>query len=146
MTDYDRERANNQQHLQLLSIFHYVFSGLTVFVSLFFLIYIFIGIMVLVMPEKSADQEAAIFIGWLFIVIGAIVIAFSWTIAGLLIAAGRNLTKHRKHTFCLVVADFSCLFMPLGTILGIFTLIVLMRPSVKTMFDDKQQVVAEQSN
>lgn len=146
MTDYDKEWAQDQQHLQLLSIFHYVFAGLTAFFSLFFLIYIFIGIMVLVMPDKSSDQEAAMFMGWIFIVIGAIVIAFSWTIAGLLIAAGRNLTKHRKYTFCLVVAGFSCVFMPLGTILGIFTLVVLMRPSVKAMFEDKQQVVADQSS
>lgn len=145
MIDYDQDWVKDKQHLQVLSIFHYVFAGLTGFVSLFFLIYIFIGIMVLVMPEKSAGQEAAMFIGWIFIVIGSIVIAFSWTIAGLLIAAGRNLTKHRKHTFCLVVAGFSCIFMPLGTILGIFTLVVLMRPSVKVMFDDQQRIVAVQS-
>ena len=146
MTDYDKERSNDQQHLQLLSIFHYVFAGLTAFVSLFYLIFIFIGIMALIVPDKSPDQEAAKIVGWLFIVIGAIVITFMWTIVGFLVTAGRNLTRHRRHTLCLVVAGFSCIFIPLGTILGIFTLVVLMRPSVKALFEDKHQVVADQSN
>lgn len=146
MTDYGKEWPKDQGHLQLLSIFHYVFAGLTGFFSLFFLIYIFIGIMVLVIPGKSTDQEAAMFMGWIFIVVGVIVIAFSWTIVGLLIAAGRNLTRHRKHTFCLVVAAFSTLLMPLGTILGVFTLVVLMRPSVKALFENKQPVLVDQSS
>ena len=34
----------------------------------------------------------------------------------------------------LPVAAISCTFTPLGTVLGVFTLIVLFRPSVKTLF------------
>jgi len=36
--------------------------------------------------------------------------------------------------FCFVVACIECLFMPFGTVLGAFTIIVLMRPSVKNLF------------
>jgi hypothetical protein len=35
---------------------------------------------------------------------------------------------------CLVTAIIACIFMPLGTILGIFTLMVLNRATVKPMF------------
>jgi hypothetical protein len=32
------------------------------------------------------------------------------------------------------VAGLCCLFSPLGTLLGIFTLVVLQRPSVRALF------------
>ncbi len=34
----------------------------------------------------------------------------------------------------LVMAGIECLFMPFGTALGVFTIIVLIRDDVKTMF------------
>ena len=67
-------------------------------------------------------------------VIGAVGILAGLTLAVLTVAAGRRLAKYRSHTYCLVVAALLCLFMPLGTALGVFTLIVLMRPSVKQLF------------
>jgi hypothetical protein len=36
--------------------------------------------------------------------------------------------------FCIVAACIACLQQPFGTILGVFSIIVLMRPSVKTAF------------
>jgi hypothetical protein len=33
-----------------------------------------------------------------------------------------------------VIAAISCLLVPLGTVLGIFTILVLVRPSVKERF------------
>jgi len=32
------------------------------------------------------------------------------------------------------MAGVECMFMPFGTVLGVFTIIVLMRPSVKEIF------------
>jgi len=45
--------------------------------------------------------------------------------------------------FCLIVAGIICIFMPLGTILGVFTIIVLVRPSVKAMFEGQATVDPE---
>jgi hypothetical protein len=50
------------------------------------------------------------------------------------ILAGRYITKRRHYIFCLVIASLNCLFMPFGTILGVFTIVILMRPSVKELF------------
>ena len=50
----------------------------------------------------------------------------------------RFLVQRRNHRFCLVLAGVTCLFMPLGTILGVFTLIVLMRDSVQQSFQSPQ--------
>ncbi len=51
-----------------------------------------------------------------------------------MLLAGRKLARRRSWTFCLVVASIECLFMPYGTVLGVFTIIVLLRPTVKELF------------
>ena len=48
--------------------------------------------------------------------------------------AGRSLARHRRYTFCLVVAAILCLFVPFGTLLGVFTIIVLVRSTVRARF------------
>jgi len=36
--------------------------------------------------------------------------------------------------FCLVVSGIECILTPLGTVLSVFTIIVLMRESLKRLF------------
>jgi hypothetical protein len=52
-----------------------------------------------------------------------------------ILTAGRFLARRKHHLFCLVVAGVECLFFPFGTVLGVFTIIVLMRPSVQQAFE-----------
>ena len=45
----------------------------------------------------------------------------------------------RKHrTFSIAVAAINCLHIPLGTVLGVFTIIVLMRDSVRDVYEGPQ--------
>jgi len=39
-------------------------------------------------------------------------------------------------TYCLVVAGVECILVPFGTVLGVLTLIVLSKESVKTIFEN----------
>ncbi len=128
-------------HLRLLSIFHYVLAGLTALFSLFPLIHVGIGIAALSggMPIESNGgaatlQETRLF-GWIFVVAGSLMITCGLILAGFMAYAGRCLARQRRYTLCLVVAGLSCMLMPLGTVLGIFTLLVLLRPRVKIAFD-----------
>jgi hypothetical protein len=50
--------------------------------------------------------------------------------------AGRSLAARKRYTFCIIVAAISCTFFPLGTALGVFTILVLSRPSVKALFEN----------
>ena len=52
----------------------------------------------------------------------------------MLFIAGRSLAKRCHYWFAFVVACLECLFVPFGTILGVFTLIVLSRNSAKELF------------
>jgi hypothetical protein len=131
MTRSDRE------HLKTLAICHYVLGGLCFLVGLFPMIHLAVGVAIVSgafpgpPPDGSFPPE---FFGWLFIGVASAVIAFCWGLGLALVQAGTCLRQRRWRTFCMVVAGVSCLFKPLGTILGVLTLIVLMRPSVREAF------------
>jgi hypothetical protein len=128
----------DQEHLRLLSIFHYVLAGFACLLPLFSLIYIGMGVVVLTGKMSGGAHPAApgdTLGGWFFIAFGAIFFFAGVIGATLNILAGRALAKHERRTLCLVVACLNCLHMPLGTLLGVFTLIVLARPTVKVLFE-----------
>jgi hypothetical protein len=52
--------------------------------------------------------------------------------------SGFCLRARRCRTFSLVVAGVNCLHLPLGTVLGVFTIIVLSRESVREAYDARQ--------
>ena len=51
-----------------------------------------------------------------------------------LAVVGVQIRKRRWWTFCYLTGWGECLMFPFGTVLGIFTIIVLSRPSVKQLF------------
>ena len=133
----------DEEHLKLLSIFHYIVAGFTALFALFPVIYVILGLCFLFAPEQFASHGESPppgGLGWVFIVMGGIMMAFGWGFAALVFTAGRFLARRKHHTFCLVVACIECLFLPFGTILGIFSIIVLMREPVKQLFVPRQAV------
>lgn len=125
-------------HLKLLAVFHYVLAGFCIFPLLYGLFYVVIGIFagaMIASAPNSKDGPPAVLFGGIFVVIGLIVAIVSLIIGFLFFKSGRNLSKQQSYTFCFVIACISCVFMPLGTILGVFTIIVLLRPSVKEIFN-----------
>ena len=124
------------EHLKLLAIFHYVLAGLSAVFGCFFIIHIVMGGMMISggMSGGGSGPPPPQEIGWLFIIGGCFAILMSWAMAVALFLAGRWLSARRNWTYCFVVACISCLSVPLGTALGVFTIIVLQRPSVKALF------------
>lgn len=124
--------SRDDDHLRLLSILHYVLGGLTAAMSCFGLLYVLIafGVITATAGHGSPPPWAGLFV---FLVAGGAV-AVAVIMGGLMVYAGHCLATRRQYTFCLVVAALSCLSVPVGTALGVFTLIVLMRPEVKESF------------
>jgi ABC-type Fe3+ transport system permease subunit len=119
--------------LRLLSIFHWVLAALAALFSAFPVLYIVMGVLVLQgrFDDRNPPPE---FLGWMMVAMG---IAF--TVAGLCYAAlvayaGRCVGRTRHWTFVIVIAALSCAFFPFGTVLGVFTIIVLSKPEVKALF------------
>jgi hypothetical protein len=134
-------RQQDRQYLNLLVIFHFVLAGLTFFFGLCPLFGIAAGVFMLsgAMPMPPAGPGAGPapsteWIAWMVIAeysIFAIMLYGSGIMACLV---GTFLRRRQRWTFCLVGSGILCLFVPLGTVLGIFTIIVLARESVKDVF------------
>ncbi len=129
--------TNDQEHLRLLSIFHFVVAGFAAMFACLPLIHLFFGIAFLTgrLEGTQGADDGGRLVGGVLVAVASVILLFGWTMVALLILAGRSLAKHRRYTYCLVIAAISCAFMPFGTILGVFTLIVLLRPSVKELFE-----------
>ena len=129
---------DDQQHLRLLSIFHYVVGGFTALMMCLPLIHLGLGIAMVFFPEsfqsKPSGETSSQFIGWLFIIMGGLFFLAGQALAICMIASGRFLAQRKRHLFIFVIACIECTFMPFGTILGVFTIIVLSRESVKRLF------------
>jgi hypothetical protein len=121
------------EHLKLLSIFHYVVGGMTALFACIPFIHFFMGLALSTGTFPDTDAEAQK-IGIFIMVIAALFIAAGWTLATMIAIAGRNLQKRTRYLFCLVMAGVECIIMPFGTVLGVFTIMVLMRDSVKELF------------
>jgi hypothetical protein len=125
------------EHLRLLSVFHYVLGGTMVAISMIPLVHVGLGFSFLTSPETFLDENGnppPALMGWLFIIIGGVVIFAGLTLAVCLILSGRFLAKRKGYWFSFVIACIECLNAPIGTLLGVFTLVVLSRQSVKEMY------------
>ena len=126
------------EQLNLLGIFHYVVGGLAALFSFFPLLYSVIGgflIYAAQHPSTNTQEPPPAFLGWLFIVLGAVLfLAGVTTTAICILMAGRCLSRRKSYSLALVIACIECLFVPLGTILGVFTIVALSRESVKALF------------
>lgn len=128
------------EHLRLLAIFHYLMAGIGALFSCFPMLHLAIGLAMLFAPEsfehsRHNNPQNLQFVGLLFTGIAAVLILIGWAISFCVFLAGQYLSQHRHYLFCLIIAGILCLFAPFGTVLGVFTIIVLVRPSVKPLFD-----------
>jgi len=126
--------SDDESHLKTLSILHYIYGGMMLFAGAFFLIYVVIGVAMIADRHSSPDPNSLLAGGILFLVIGAVVMVIAAGKGALTIYAGLSLAARRRPTLCMVAAALLCLNFPLGTALGVFTLIVLSRASVKAAF------------
>jgi hypothetical protein len=84
---------------------------------------------------KNGSGVPAAIVGGFFMTFAGLWMLVCWTFSACVVIAGRNLMGRRHHMFCLVVAGvMAAMCIPFGTALGVFTIIVLLRPSVKQAF------------
>jgi hypothetical protein len=125
--------SQDSEHLKLLAIFHYVVAGMTAIFACIPFIHFFMGL-AMVTGALGASDPGVQPLGTFFMVFAGLFILAGWTLAVLIAYAGRSLQTKRRYTYCLVMAGVECIFMPVGTVLGVFTIIVLMRDTVKELF------------
>ena len=152
-------------HLRTLAILHYIWGGLCVLLPSFHLFYLFMGIMMLKDPDgmfggpasagaASSSPPAADIRGldvrrhghrpdlaWL----GRRGIESLFRPVHAKASARRLLSLIMAGVNCGVgfISVMSCLTGPMGVTLGVFTFVVLLRPSVRTIYTDQLTLTAE---
>jgi hypothetical protein len=137
---------SDQEHLRLLALFHYILAGLAAVMACIPIFNMAVGFMFLTQPDffkgppnqPPPPPEVFKTMGLVMIGFSAAMIILGLLFAFCLFMSGKNLSRRRNYTFCLIIAGISCLCVPLGTVLGVFTLVVLLRPTVKTLFEEQQ--------
>jgi len=129
------EKERVAEHLNTLSILWYVYAGLHALGMCVGGVYIAMGAFAAAAMKSDRNAApAADWFGGFFAVIGAIVLLVALTGAVLCFLAGRYLRQRRNKAFSQVIAALSCLNMPLGTALGVFTFIVLGKPEAEELY------------
>jgi hypothetical protein len=134
---HDVQSVVDAGHLRALAICHYVWGGLIIALSSIFIIYIVMGIVFMSAgaPPARPGEPPPEFFGMIFVGIGTCGVLLGWAAGVLNILCGRGISTHRWRVLTLVMAGINCLSIPFGTLLGVFTFIILSRPSVKMMYD-----------
>lgn len=127
--------SRDEEHLRLLSIFHYVVGGLLALFACLPIFHLVFGIVMISAPDSFGNDGPPPVFGWMFVVMGLVFILFGWTCAICLLYAGKCLSRRKHYVYCIVAAAIGCIFTPFGTVLGVFTIVTLTRPSVKALFD-----------
>ena len=135
----------DKEHLRLLAIFHYIVAGLAALFSFFPLLYTTIGAIFIFAARhgtpKPGEELPPEFLGWIFAVVGSVLFLLGIAMAICILIAGRCLSRRKCYSFALVMACIECLFIPFGTILGVFTIIALSREPGRALFAATQMSV-----
>jgi hypothetical protein len=124
--------THDESNLHLLAILFYFGSGLFALLLAPALLFLAGGILAM-LGTLGAGASAP--------VVGALLLAAA--VAGILVNAGAGvifylaggcIERRCHYNFCVVASAVSCLFFPPGTILGVYSLSVLIRPTVRQMF------------
>ena len=136
--DNERARIRDDEHLKLLSIFHFVVGGLALLGIAFLCVHYLIFSQIFMHPERwqikgpmPPVEFFKVFI-WFYFFMGIIFV----TASILNILSGIFLRQRRHRIFSIVVASLNCLHVPFGTVLGVFTIIALVRDSVRQSYID----------
>jgi hypothetical protein len=127
--------SQDAENLSLLAVFHYVVGGIGFLFACFPFIHLVLGLAMITGALDNRKGEAPpAFIGYFFVVIAAVFILMGWTAAACTVYSGRLIAKRKRRMFSFVMGAILCIFMPFGTILGVFTIILLNKDSVKELY------------
>jgi hypothetical protein len=131
------QQEKDRNHLSTLSLIYYILAALNTLSTLMgFLALLGIGIFFVAFAGAGPADDPALptRLGFILIGVSALVLLLGGVGAYLTYLTGRSLKQRRRRTLCFVVACLMLPSFPLGTLLGIFTIIVLLRPSVQELF------------
>ena len=135
------QRNSDAENLNLLAVFHYIVGVIGFLFACFPIIHLVIGIVMIAGAGSGhaarGGEAAPAFVGYAFAGFAAVLILLGWAMAICTIISGRMIARRRHRTFSFVLGAILCVFFPFGTVLGVFTIVVLNKDSVKALYDQR---------
>ena len=129
--------TKDESNLQLLSVFHYIMGAFGCLFSFMPLIHLFLGLAFILAPAQFQGQGGEMppeFVGWLFFGLGLFFFVMGQTVSICIILSGRFIARRKNYLYSFILACIECMFVPFGTILGVFTIVTLSKESVKKLY------------
>jgi len=129
----------SDSQLDALAVVHYVVAGFIGLVGLMPLLHVAMGLALVsghfpFGPPGHPPPDFPPMVGWFFVAIGGVFVLVAQAMAVTLAFVGTYLRKRRRWLFCVVVDAVACSIFPVGTALGVVTLVLLSQPEVKACF------------
>jgi hypothetical protein len=134
----DQQTRRDAEHLKLLSIFHFILSALGLLGIAFLAFHFAVMRAIFMNPETWKNEKGGpppeIFFkllmwGYAF---GVVVILTSGVLN---LLSGLFICKRRHRMFSIIIGGLNCLHVPFGTLLGVFTILILSRDSVRKIYE-----------
>lgn len=132
------------RYLNLIAVFHIIVGFVAGIFSCLPLINLSMGLSMLSDIPKMIVQDVAFsplaVVPIMFTLLPILIVVIGWMFAIAVSLNGYYIKNRLWHTYCLVVGGVETIFMPFGTILGVFTIILLTKPNIKKLFDQDGEV------
>ncbi len=125
----------DDEHLRLLRIGYFISAGQMALLIPFGIMYAGMGFFAASVTPTSGSGGPGAWMTWIFGILGGAIALLATAATALKLLTAIRLKERRSRALCIVTAAISCLEIPYGTALGVMTIVVLSRPSVRELFD-----------
>jgi len=130
--------SNSSEQLRILAIFQYIVGGLQILISCLWLCQLSIVISIFCHNAALSPAHGEGAISMLLVLVGGGFVFLGFALGILTALSGRYIALRVKRTYSIVMGGINCVIFPFGTILGIFTLILLTRTDVRQEYGEVQ--------
>jgi len=142
-TEVDTELISKQlivdnEHLNLLSLFHLISGIFTLAYSVFMALYFGFITLILNMGHKldAANSDFPFEFMNVIMFIFTIVLLIAIVLGIAKIFCSKFIRQKTNRVFCIIISCIECFSFPYGTLLGVLSIMVLNRNSVKEIYND----------
>ena len=134
----DQQGRRDAEHLKLLAIFHFILASFGLVGIAFIALHFAFMRAIFMNPETWKNEKSGpppeIFFKFMILayVFGVVVILIGGTVN---LLSGLFIRKRRYRMFSIIIGGLNCLQVPFGTLLGVFTILVLSRDSVRKTYE-----------
>jgi hypothetical protein len=133
-------KDTNRQYIDFLAACNYFAAALAFLFGCFPIFHVLFGVGIFLGALQESFNGAA-FPGLLgslmalfFLFMGTLMVLSFWAYGYGMMKSAQYLKRRERYVFCMVMAAVSCILFPIGTALGVFTIILLLQEDVKVDF------------